>query len=396
MTHLFLFVGVVFVAAMVSIQYRHLERTVGFGGEFSAKNDHSCELLVTNDGPFSSEDFAEYHNGLYFVTAGDLGALFGEIKHRAPKKGKIWIVDATTTSSDKLEKRLKEVTINGLPPNMDFHPHGIYFSHNSQILYVLSHGKKGGEQIFTFSPIKTAKKGVESVILKFERALSTPEYQGLNGVFNDVVEGTRHGEYYMTQWLPGPGLPENGHPETFEEHVTHATVMAQMVFLKRTHVHRCTFDPKKKVGNEDVKCEIVASDFSLVNGITTNDARDTYWVADGRNVYELHREKNGQLTRVDHFVMPHMGDNIEWDRETGDLYVGAIPNALKAFQRMGKGLPNEGSLHVIHRENGKMTHSEDVVYHKGNQLGSISAGFIHNNKVFLGSPFHNGVLVCDV
>ena len=96
----------------------------------------------------------------------------------------------------------------------------------------------------------------------------------------------------------------------------------------------------------------------MANGITTNEARNTYWVVDGRrgkrkekgtrefflfffiplffcfffffffSVSEMKREVDGKLTKKDTFSIPHMGDNIEWTKN-GDLLVGTLVNPLE-------------------------------------------------------------------
>jgi hypothetical protein len=401
MWHILAFAGFVFMSMGVSLVYRSIHHSLGFGGEVAPLNDENCHLLVTAHGPFSSEDFAEYEDGLFFVSAGDLAPTFGHAKDRGAKEGKIWVVDANTDSSDKLEKRLKAIKIDGLPPRtrIGFQPHGLYYSKKTNTLYAISHhAEKGGEKVFTFAASRVkGSKGVDSVKLKFERALSTEANAALHGVFNDVVEGTKKGEFYMTQLLPFP-LPKKGVPESFDEHLHQAASYLSIFGPGSTAVHRCTFDPKKKgEKNEDVECEVVAGGFSLVNGITTNDDRDKYWVVDTRNVIALKRKADGSLERTgDSFAMPHMGDNIEWDSKTHDLYVGTIPNPISALAKMGKGLSHEGTLHVIHQDFGKMSRSEDLVVHSGEKLGSVSAGFVYKNKALLGSPFHSGVLVCEL
>lgn len=97
----------------------------------------------------------------------------------------------------------------------------------------------------------------------------------------------------------------------------------------------------------------------------------------------------------------HIADNIEYDEATGDIHVGSIPLPLASLRYM-KGedtLAAPGGLIVMHKIQGST--SEEVwevkheVNHDGSLLPQISAAVLHGSKVVMGSPFSNGVLLCD-
>ena len=88
-------------------------------------------------------------------------------------------------------------------------------------------------------------------------------------------------------------------------------------------------------------------------------------------------------------------DNIEYDNETDELIMGTILDFdafIKKFN--GEDVAVAGGLSVARKSDGWKIH--DNLNHGGTKLSQISAAARWGEKVVLGSPFSEGILVCKV
>ena len=80
-----------------------------------------------------SEDFAIGKFQNIFVTQGDLHTCFDHGSLKA-KPGNIWFINVKRDKED-----IRKVNLKGYPNAENFHPHGMYISNKTDLLYVTNH-----------------------------------------------------------------------------------------------------------------------------------------------------------------------------------------------------------------------------------------------------------------
>lgn len=99
---------------------------------------------------------------------------------------------------------VKKLEMIGWPEDVAFHPHGIYFLKEKNLLFAVSHAYgKGGERIEVFKYSNSA--------LTYQFSLRNEEFFDKNamGALNDLVV-VKDGELYVTNYLVFPDDPIRG------------------------------------------------------------------------------------------------------------------------------------------------------------------------------------------
>merc|ERR1712080_280031 len=134
------------------------------------------------------------------------------------------------------------------------------------------------------------------------------------------------------------------------------------------------------------------------NGITISADRNTVYVNDPINklITVMARDKDtGLLSTQDSIALPMAVDNIEHDDESGDIIMGTIPHILPAIKFMnGEKVAVPGGLAVARRTGAGDWKVDSVLEHDGTKLCQISAAVRLGERIVLGSPFSQGLLLC--
>ena len=164
--------------------------------------------------------------------------------------------------------------------------------------------------------------------------------------------------------------------------------------LKMTKVFRCTWTEYS-----DATC-MAASDqkFLGANGITIDQGGHMLFVSDPGDKMITIMERNkgtGMLNKVSEIILPFGADNIEYDDETNDIILATIHD-LRAVDEKFKGADVRvaGGMAIAHNKDDWEVHN--ILNHDGSKLNQISAASRFGDKIVLGSPYSEGILVCKV
>ena len=352
-------------------------------------NDDGCKLLKGGGEMVGSEDFAIGKFQNIFVTQGDLHTCFDHGSLKA-KPGNIWFINVKRDKED-----IRKVNLKGYPNAENFHPHGMYISNKTDLLYVTNH-------VQTYSGVEIFKidysNSPDTITLLHQHTVKSELF--LPYAPNDVVEGKGKGELYVTMWLPF-GYPRGGrkHPANMEQRIKKSLMMPLNVFgIKLTNVYYCTWnkdDPSKN------KCVVAkgSQNYGMANGISINTKRTNLFVNDV-TFKTIHKYAispvDASLSHLEKISLDYPADNIEF-MEDGDLVLGTMPHMYKlAMNDLQAGIypavPG-GMSRIYLGDNGTYT-TRHVVMHKGDKLSQISAATSWGETIYLGSPFNSGVLMC--
>jgi len=290
------------------------------------------------------------------------------------------------------------VELEKLPGGRLFQGHGIDVSNNTDRVYTVTHnGDHSSVDIFKIEyRLECALlqpwpcPPVRLIFLKSITSNIFPNY----GI-NDVVE-VEDDQIYVTQWQPFP-LPARGlnNPSTLADHMNSwSSYLVKLMGMKMTEVFHCSWTE-----DSDATCAAASEEkFFGANGLTIDQNRDLVFVNDpiDHKITVMKRDKeNGRLTKESEIVLPVHADNIEYDDEADEIIMGTIfdfEEVMKKFN--GEDVAVGGGLSVARKNDGwKVQH---ILNHDGTKLSQISAGARFRDKVVLGSPFSEGILVCSV
>jgi len=205
------------------------------------------------------------------------------------------------------------LSLHGVPADYDLSPHGLYIDTHLQRLYIVSHSDSTqDESIAVFDILSPGDGQGPFPTLAFKYALTSPAmpYQSLEtSTFyfaNDLV-ATSGNELYVTQY----GMSNTTRP---------------------AHLYHCTWvdngeEVSGRLGAECTEAHEFSSSGGL-NGIAISADHTRLWVNDILllTVRAFRRLPNSTLEYLpaEDIRLPGMADNVEIDRETGDLIAGMI------------------------------------------------------------------------
>jgi len=183
-----------------------------------------------------------------------------------------------------------------------------------------------------------------------------------------------------------------------KEKVAVANHIVPFIFgIKWTYVIHCKWDLYSVESN----CEIATNErFLGANGLTLNKHRTRLFVNDPLaktvTVYTItdHGGKN-VLRKEENIELPMVVDNIEYDHGSDEIWMGTLPDLTSVMQHSGnKSIPVPGGFAVLRNVDGQWS-VEDVLEHDGSKLSQVSAGARFGSRIILGSPYSDGILVCN-
>jgi len=358
-------------------------------------NDQSCELAGVGAGMLGSEDMALGRHGVLFITSGDLKSCF-EHGAAAAKPGGLWVFDMREGGAAEPVK----IQLESFPDGRRFQGHGLDVSNTTDRVYSISHnGDHSSVDIFQIvyhvECVKSFPWSCPPVSLTFLRSIKSDLFP--NYGINDVVEAEDN-QIYVTQWQPF-SFPTRGqkNPENLvEKFKVFSQLPVALLGIKLTQVFLCTWE-----GAGEAACE-PASDqkFQGANGLTIDQEGSMVYVNDPiqKTITVMKREKEtGKLTKLSEIVMPFGADNIEYDDEADEIIIGTIPHFAACMKKgAGEDVPVPGGMAIARKSGGNAQWVVDnVLNHDGAKLAQISAAARLGGKIVLGSPFSEGILVCN-
>ena len=375
-------------------------------------------------GPVGAEDLVITSSGNWIITSSlDLGHFAEQGVDACTKEtGGLWALSTQSTTNEDASLP-QSLILRGMPDSLQacFQTHGLYFSDTSQRLYVVAHhGYYSSIEIFSVEENEEENDETKSTdmsgnaslapTLTWIRSVTSPHFPNL--ALNDVVEGLDAQELYVTQWIP-VSVPAHGrpHPSTWWEWLEQALV--KPIFLLGIHgttVWQCTFTDDM---DSPADCRKATSTrFRVANGIAINENRTRVYVNDvfGYHIGEFERDSTtGQLLHFQDIPLKYAVDNIDWKKskngdgnEEEEIWMGSIPDLISILRNDGKPFEDRltvvGGLGVVRRSATDRSWSPQriVWHHDGSLLSQISSACLHQGKVYMGSAYSKGVLICDV
>ncbi|KAM4028984.1 serum paraoxonase/arylesterase 2-like [Anomaloglossus baeobatrachus] len=132
------------------------------------------------------------------------------------------------------------------------------------------------------------------------------------------------------------------------------------------------------------------------NGITMSNDKKFIYVADVTahtiSVYE--KNKDWSLTPIKEIDLDTLVDNLSVDPVTGDIWIGAHPNAYKLFIYNPEDLPGSEVYRIqnIHSDNPIIT---KVYANNGSVIQGSSCASVYEGKLLVGTVYHRA-LVCQL
>ena len=306
-------------------------------------------------------------------------------------EGAIWAMSVYDVNSAPLKVPI-------MSANITIHPHGIGISNQTDLLYVVNHAVEySSVEVFQIHYSKATTLGVQLEHVHTVRS----DMWGYRGI-NDVVEGKRKGELYVTQWLPF-GHPEHGteHPQSWTERLAGAASAAiGLGQIPMTLIFRCKW-------STDGATECTRANnqrLQMANGITTTTDRSQIFVADFLAkvvlVFQVTDNNAEPLKLTGQFDAIGNPDNIEYDPVSGDIIIGSLSLLHVAVDNEGKPLeehtPSPGAAVVAKPTQDGGWDVTTVLQHDGHKLSVVSAAARVGSTIILGSVTDSNVLVCKL
>uniref|UniRef100_A0A8C1ZXJ1 Paraoxonase n=1 Tax=Cyprinus carpio TaxID=7962 RepID=A0A8C1ZXJ1_CYPCA len=142
--------------------------------------------------------------------------------------------------------------------------------------------------------------------------------------------------------------------------------------------------------------QVVAGGFLLANGINISPDRRHLYVADilKHKIVVLEIQKNTVLSHVKEVDVGSLCDNIEVDRESGDLWLGCHPNGLKCVFHDPNDPPGSEVIRIenILSEKPRVT---QVYSDDGSVIVASSVATQYGGKLLIGTVYQKA-LICDL
>jgi len=252
-------------------------------------------------------------------------------------------------------------------------------------MYSIMLGKKGGERIEVFSVnTRTTAENQKEVYLDHQFSfIFGAKY---DGIFNNLAL-LSDGEFLITQFLQKPGSLVDGlsNPDLAKQ---------------TTYVFHCSVRRRS--------CRTLMETKGIMNnGITLDTKNKRVFVADSLKgvikSYDFMTNRSTGLFSLrlrKEIKLDYFPDNVEYDRLTGEVYIGAFKsaeeilefaNTLKETKTFPTDLRAQSGLLSLDTKNDKVT---PLVMQ--DQFLFVSAGYKKDKKVFMGSAFDEGIYVCTL
>ncbi|XP_060085242.1 serum paraoxonase/arylesterase 1-like [Ylistrum balloti] len=142
----------------------------------------------------------------------------------------------------------------------------------------------------------------------------------------------------------------------------------------------------------------VAQGLHLPNGINVSpDKRYLYVSEFGRKQLKSYRIVDKNLEHVDDLFLNTLVDNIEIDKESGDLWVGCHPihYHLMEYSSLGPRSRMPSQILKVKTSEGKFTEAVEVFRDSGSELTGSTVASVYQGKMIVGTLAYQ-LMVCDL
>ncbi|KAM3873664.1 serum paraoxonase/arylesterase 2-like [Diretmus argenteus] len=313
----------------------------------------NCHLLKNIES--GAEDLTILRDGLAIIST---GLKYPGLPSFSDDPGKIYILDLLDPTPRPVELQIK----GGLDLG-SFNPHGISVyiddADDSIYLFVVNHPKHESKvEIFQL---------VEENTIVHQKTITHELLHSVNDIVAVGVES-----FYAT----------NDH--SFPNEVLHLLLV--LVGLPWCNV--VYYSP------EEVR--VVANGFVSANGINMSPDKRYVYVSDipDHEIEVFERLEGEHLVHVKSVAVGSLCDNIEVDRETGDLWLGCHPNGMKLMKNDSEDPPGSEVIRIqnIHAEQPVVT---QVYADNGSVIMGSSVAARYGRKLLIGTVYHRA-LCCDL
>eukprot|EP00794_Sanderia_malayensis_P009148 gene9148-10121_t len=311
-----------------------------------------------------SEDVAVTKDGLAFVSSGYRGITGCDLDSLT---GRLYIFDFDNPAANVSMLEIVSEDIN----MKEFEPHGLSLwetKNGTYLLFVVDHGVSERVQIFEYN-----RKNPTQLIHR--RTIIDKEFICLN----DLVV-VNENSFYITNYLKYCKVSK---PLTY---------MEGLLTLRTGNV----------VYYDGNKGRIAAANVAMANGINMSPDGSFVFVTGSmaQSLYVFSRDiNNGSLTLVREFGLNTMPDNVEIDRETGDLYLGCHRNQYLLLGDYDGILAAPTQALRIHPEDQQWKNIKitEVLSSDGHDfIRGSSVAHYRKSKILIGTVFHRLALCEDV
>lgn len=332
----------------------------------------NCEKLEL---PLPVKDLTEF--GSLILAAGDDQSNLFTLGADYVQNGKLFaLYDLNTTTPF-----YREVVISEYPPELYFHPFGMYLVRTTNALYVLNHAfNRGGTRVDIFN----LTQAPDTVTARYHGAMLLPEE--LHGRHGDLIVESDF-EVYLSEFSSRP-LAQTGEPQPWMSY--YYSLLDNFLQNKYAHVWQCTFE-LNSVGN----CRSLNNTAAVsVTGITKDkfgmymvsySSFDYNWV----EYYERHWRK-GDFELQKSIALRDRIERIEWDHGSQRVYGGSMP---WFFTHSGS-IPG-GVVEIKNWEAGSGLVYRRLYIQEHLQKGTNCAARKFD-KTIAGSSLDRGVLICPI
>ncbi|KAL7886653.1 hypothetical protein AOLI_G00043740 [Acnodon oligacanthus] len=341
------------LAALVGERYFALRNLSLASRELTQNHLPNCRLVKGIE--YGSEDLTILEDGLALIST---GLKYPGLPCSPDAVGKIVVLNMRSGENPI------ELKIKGDFDASSFNPHGISVytdeKDGSRYLFVVNH-PHGNCQVEIFKFVEEENTLVHLKTIKHELLHNT----------NDIV-AVGVDSFYAT----------NDHYFTFE-----VLKLLELLF-SLAWCDVVYYSP------EEVKS--VAGGFPSANGISISPNKRYLYVSDIMNhkIAVMEIQKDNTLSRVKEVAVGSLCDNIEVDRETGDLWSGCHPNGMKFFTSDANDPPGSEVIRIqnIHSEEPVVT---QVYADDGKVLIGSSVAAPYKGQLLIGTVYHK-TLYCDL
>jgi len=348
-------------------------------------NDEKCLRIK---GAVGIEDIFEYKDVL--IGGSDDRHKLWEL----PQFGMEKTEDGSLVVIDPNRQEIFKRPIKNFPKGIAFHPHGIYIYNN--LLYAINHAySKGGERIEVFEIIGSNFLDIEFI---YQRSLIFEKKLKLSGITNDLAVVGKNDELYITSYLPFSDSLEGRTNKSFLEKLLEKLVI--MFKIKLTYIYYC-----KSIKSEFL-CSQIPNTSSLMNNGIAFDYKDKLYVSQPLEkrirVFEINVNDKKQLKYIRDIYPGYAGDNVYFNKDTKELYIGALGKIINHFgfikdSKLTNNLPSSHDYEfgAIEIETTKDDNVNVLTMFKNNLLG-VSSAIKLNDSVYISSWADDGILVCKL
>ncbi|XP_016356296.1 serum paraoxonase/arylesterase 2-like [Sinocyclocheilus anshuiensis] len=305
---------------------------------------------------YGAEDITILENGLAFLST---GLKYPGLPSNSDDPGKIYTLNLMDS-----KMKIKAMNIKGDFDKDSFNPHGISLYTDDKdgavYLFVVNHPQGNSQvEIFQFVEDENALQYIKTI-----------KHELLHNVNDIVAVGTE--SFYATN----------------DHYFTNGILKFVEPFLSLSWCDVVYYSPQT--------VQVVAGGFLISNGINISPDKRHLYVSDflKHKIVVLEIQKNTVLSHVKEVDVGSLCDNIEVDRESGDLWLGCHPNGLKCVFHDPNDPPGSEVIRIenILSEKPRVT---QVYSDDGSVIIASSVATQYGGKLLIGTVYQKA-LICDL